>query len=154
MDATQRWPFEDESASAINSEHFIEHLSLDGARRYLEEAFRVMRPNGVLRTSTPDLRAIVCAYLEDDEIVLGLHRKSYQARDLGGMVNNYIYSHGHQHMYDEVGLTHLLRSAGFIEIERVGFGVSRHPSLKGIDVHDLGELNKIVLSLDAVKPSD
>src|SRR5205823_13255885 len=57
MDATKPWPFPSKSAAFVNSEHFIEHLSDVDASAYLREAYRVLRPGGVIRTSTPDLAA-------------------------------------------------------------------------------------------------
>ena len=51
----------DGSADAVNSEHFIEHLTLDEARVYLSEAYRVLRPGGLIRTTTPNLRGLVRA---------------------------------------------------------------------------------------------
>ena len=62
MDAAKPWPFETASAEAVNSEHFIEHLTLEEARVYLSEAYRVLRPGGLIRTHDPEparaLRAV------------------------------------------------------------------------------------------------
>ena len=153
MDATERWPFDDGSAEAVNSEHMVEHLERTDAPAFFAEAFRVLRPGGVLRTSTPDLRAIVDAYLAADPATLAAHRaQGYEARNHADLLNNYLQMHGHRHVYDFETLEFLLREARFEQIERAEFGGSRHPIIRGIDRHDAGELSGLVVAVDAIKP--
>lgn len=153
MDATQRWPFEDGSAVAVNSEHVIEHIAREDAPRFFAEAFRVLAPGGVIRTSTPDLEGMATAYREADPALLAVHRShGYSARNHADLVNNYFYLWGHRHIYDEATLRELLSEAGFAEIERRGFGDSRHDVLRGIDTHEMGELERLVVCVDAVRP--
>jgi predicted SAM-dependent methyltransferase len=154
MDATEPWPFEDGAAEAVNSEHMIEHLEREAAPLFVREAFRVLRPGGVIRTSTPDLRAICDAYIAADPDVLAAHRaQGYDARNHADLLNNYAKMHGHRHLYDFETLALLLAEAGFERIERVEFGETAHPVLRGVDRHDTGELRALVLGIDAVKPS-
>ena len=154
MDATGPWPFERGSAEAVNSEHFIEHVSVDGARDYLREAFTVLRPGGVIRTSTPDLEGLCEVYRERDEGLLELHREhGYAATGHGDLVNNYFYLWGHRHIYDFQKLAEILSETGFERIERGRFGASSHPVLRGIDTHDAGALELVVLAVDAIKPA-
>ena len=47
----------------------------------------------------------------------------------------------------------MLERAGFEQIERAGFNRSRHELLDGTDSHDPGELEPLVVCVDAVKPS-
>jgi predicted SAM-dependent methyltransferase len=154
MDATQPWPFADGSAEAINSEHVLEHIERPSAPAFFREAFRVLRPGGVLRTSTPDLRGICDAYLAADPEVLAAHRgNGYEARNHADLLNNYLQLHGHRHVYDFETLELLLAEAGFEQIERVEFGQSRHALLRGIDRHDMGRLRALAVGVDAVKPA-
>jgi predicted SAM-dependent methyltransferase len=153
MDATARWPFADGSAAAVNSEHFIEHVTREQAAAYLREAYRVLKPGGLIRTSTPDLEGMARAYFDADPAILELHRSHrYVAANHADMVNNYFLEHGHRHIYDFDSLRQLLSEAGFAQIERASFGHSRHPELRGIDRHDLGPLEVLVVAVDAVKP--
>jgi predicted SAM-dependent methyltransferase len=155
MDATEPWPFESGSAEAINSEHMIEHLERADAPVFFAEAFRVLRPGGVIRTSTPDLRGISEAYLAADPAVLEAHRAhGYTARNHADLLNNYVHMHGHLHIYDYETLALLLTEAGFDQVERVEFGESRHPALRGVDTHAMGELSKLVVCVDAVRPPE
>jgi predicted SAM-dependent methyltransferase len=153
MDATRPWLFADGSARAVNSEHFIEHLSVDEARAYLAEAFRVLRPGGVLRTSTPDLRGLCEAYLAADPAVLDAHRShGYEAATHGDMLNNYVYLWDHRHIWDLTSLTLLLEEAGFTDVTPASFNRSTHDLLDGIDRHDPGPLASLVLCMDALRP--
>jgi predicted SAM-dependent methyltransferase len=154
LDASQAWPFGEGSAEAVNSEHFIEHLSEDEAQAYLREAFRVLGPGGVIRTSTPDLAGIARSLLERSERDLAVHRShGYIAATHGELVNNYVYGWGHRRLYDEETLTLMLERAGFVEPRSYSYGESDHEALRGIDRHDPSGLEYFILCLEAVKPA-
>jgi len=154
MDAAKPWPFETGAAEAVNSEHFVEHLSLDEAAAYLREAYRVLRPGGLIRTTTPNLRGLAELFIEADPRMLEVHRShGYQAATHGDMLNNYFYSWEHRHIYDFESLAALLREAGFEDIREESYGESSHALLRGIDRHDPEELGRSVLCVDAVKPA-
>jgi predicted SAM-dependent methyltransferase len=141
--------------AAVNSEHFIEHIPLEDARLYLAQALASLRPGGVIRTSTPDLEALVDVYKRRDDGLLAEHRRhGYAADGHAELVNNYFYSHDHRFLYDADTLRALLEQAGFEQIELAEFGQSRHDALRGVDRHDGGPLNELTLALDAVKPGD
>src|SRR5437016_2706603 len=53
LDVTQGLPFDD--LSFIFAEHFIEHLAYASALALMRECRRVLRDDGVLRLSTPNL---------------------------------------------------------------------------------------------------
>jgi predicted SAM-dependent methyltransferase len=154
MDATQPWSFEDGAAEAVNSEHVVEHLDPRAAPLFFAEAFRVLRPGGVIRTSTPDLRGIAEAYLAADPATLAAHRAHgyEEARNHADLLNNYLHMHGHRHVYDFETLALLLGQAGFEDVERAEFGQSRHEPLRGVDTHEMGQLSGLVVCVDAVKP--
>ena len=71
LDATKKFPFENNSVTFIFSEHLIEHLPLNKGIKFLKECYRVLKPGGVLRLSTPDLRFYINLYLgEEKEVAL------------------------------------------------------------------------------------
>ena len=47
-------PFSDGVADLMHSEDFIDQLELDGARSFLGECHRILKPGGVIRILTPD----------------------------------------------------------------------------------------------------
>jgi hypothetical protein len=67
------------------------------------------------------------------------------------MPNNYLRMWGHSFVFDFDALRFLLEDAGFEQVERAGFNRSRHELLAGTDIHDMGELEPLVVCVDAVK---
>jgi predicted SAM-dependent methyltransferase len=154
LDASKPWPFPDGRARAIRAEHMIEHLSWDGAEVCIGEMARVLEPGGVCRICTPDLEGIARAYLARAPRVLEVHSEhGYEAPTWAHLPNNYLRMWDHRFVFDFDALRFLLERAGFEQIERVGFNRSRHELLDGMDSHDPGELEVLVLCVDAVKPS-
>lgn len=62
-DLRERLPFSDDSASAIYTSHFLEHLTKRDAQAFMKEVYRVLCPGGVFRAVVPDLEEIVLSYL-------------------------------------------------------------------------------------------
>ena len=62
LDATRKFPFENETFDFVFSEHLIEHLGFQGAKNMLCEAFRILKPGGVLRIATPDIQFLFELY--------------------------------------------------------------------------------------------
>src|SRR5205085_3656131 len=56
-------PFSDASFDAIYSFHAIEHLELDVAKHFVSDLYRLLKPNGICRLSTPDLEFHADEYL-------------------------------------------------------------------------------------------
>jgi SAM-dependent methyltransferase len=57
-------PFPEDTFDSVYALHIIEHLTPEEAGEFVAEVFRVLRPGGIFRVSTPDLEGIVRAYLE------------------------------------------------------------------------------------------
>jgi predicted SAM-dependent methyltransferase len=133
---TEALPFPDSVCAAVFSEHFIEHISKEEAARFLGECYRVLKPRGVLRISTPDAELFLRSYAGDQkflahpsfsqEIETPIDRVNYMMREYG------------QHLwsYDEELLTLMLRGAGFKQVIRQNFGVSVHARMDNIDFED------------------
>ena len=146
LDVAHELPFEDGTFAYVFAEHLIEHIPERTAARMLREVHRVLRPGGVLRLTTPDLRKLIALY-EDRNPVIG--RDEY-ARFLGGEVgrdyerpaqifNDLLRLWGHRHIYDEEDLTGRLREAGFDSVVRCEPGESEHPALRGVERHGAAE---------------
>ena len=127
LDVTQGLPFE--NAQFIFAEHFLEHLGLDDATQLMRECRRVLRDDGVLRLSTPNL-----------DWVWASHYKRTMTREEAVLacfaINRAFRGWGHQFLYNETTLTSLLLDAGFATIQRREYGESEHAELRGLEQHE------------------
>ena len=55
--------FSNNTFDAVNAYHVLEHLTPHEGQKFTAEIFRVLKPNGVFRVSTPDLQSICREYL-------------------------------------------------------------------------------------------
>ena len=160
LDARRPLPFEDDRFHLVFAEHLIEHITFAEARRFCSELRRVLRPGGVVRLSTPDLRFLL-GYYEDAsaeaEQYTEYHSREFLRTDLRSkalVVSNFFYDFGHRVIYDWELLEGLLREAGFHQIERRRAGESPHAELKGIERHgrDYPFNEQESMVAEAVKP--
>src|SRR5688500_9867663 len=73
----------------IYAEHFLEHLSYDDGARFLRECRRVLRPDGVLRLSTPNLEWVMQTHYHRD----GSLTECFE-------INKAVRGWGHQFLYN------------------------------------------------------
>lgn len=59
-------PVVDDSAELVYSSHTIEHIPDDRVRNLIAEAFRILKPGGVIRLTAPDAELAHRAYVRDD----------------------------------------------------------------------------------------
>ena len=78
----QPLPFAANSFEAIYSFHAIEHLGPDSGRRFVRDLYRLLKPEGICRISTPDLEFHASEYLSSlrsqDEAPSADHYADYQ----------------------------------------------------------------------------
>lgn len=65
---TQGIPFPDASFNVVYHSHVLEHFSIAQAETFLQECYRVLLPQGVLRVVVPDLEQIARTYLKALEL--------------------------------------------------------------------------------------
>jgi predicted SAM-dependent methyltransferase len=143
-------PIRSGSVDYIHSEDFLEHLDLEGGKRFIAEAFRVLRPGGTMRLLTPDLRAIIDrVYYGGDASHLAWCHKALNAAGPCEALNMHLRMNGaHRFLYDHDYLCRLLLDAGFI-VRQVSYNRSPNSLLRYLDLRDFG-LN---LFLEAHKPN-
>lgn len=129
-DITKGVPFKDETVDLAFSSHLIEHLDRTQGEFLLKECYRVLKPGGILRVSTPDTQLITKKYLDGTiwdykYINVGVE----QAHDGAEAYYNLLLA-GHKTIYDENSLTKLLEKAGFKEIKRCSPFESRSEVIK------------------------
>ena len=141
MDATRAFPFPDATFQYIFCEHMIEPVSFESAAITLSECYRVLRPSGVVRIVTPDLRAMLGLYagtlnapqLAYFDYFCKVHLPKSQPASAATVINGQMRMWGHQFLYDEETLNDAMMHAGFKSITRKRLGDSDHKSLRNID---------------------
>jgi predicted SAM-dependent methyltransferase len=161
LDLTRPLPLPSASFSYVFGEHVIEHLSEAAGTALLAELRRILRPGGVLRLTTPDLKKIVAIY-EDRNPVVSREDYARFLDDITGkqhdracqILNDYLRLWGHRYVYDEDDLRAKLHGAGFEPVERCNPGQSAHALLRGLESHGgVDWVNEAeAMCLDAVRP--
>jgi SAM-dependent methyltransferase len=75
--AEQAWPIADACVDYIFSEDFIEHIPQKNQILFLAEAFRVLKPGGCNRVSTPDLVASMQGHSDFDRGFAGVYADEF-----------------------------------------------------------------------------
>ena len=141
-DAAKSIPLPPNSVEAIYTSHMLEHLSREGAKSFLYEANKILKIDGVLRVSIPDLKIYIEKYLinEDaNEFMTGILVESPPINTLKQKIFLYIngYRH-HQWMYDGRSLSILFRDAGFKNIKICAKGETAIKNSTGLDLFERG----------------
>jgi predicted SAM-dependent methyltransferase len=145
LDASKRLPIKDNTADYIFGEHVIEYLPRAAAIGFFRESYRVLKPGGVLRISTPDIGTHARAYLHDPESVRRLNERN---RKRGYRYTHYpvdifnktFFEDENVCEYDAETLMQMLGSVGFRELTRCEVGESQHCALRGVERHDVGSI--------------
>lgn len=61
-------PLENESVNVVYHSHVLEHFSKTDGLKFMNECFRVLKPNGIIRIAVPDLETIAKEYLRNLEL--------------------------------------------------------------------------------------
>jgi predicted SAM-dependent methyltransferase len=138
VDMRRGLPLADQSVSAVFSEHFLEHLSMETVRDViLPELRRVLEPGGRVRIGVPSGEYFIAQYLAQRsgkaDPVFEANRGSVTPMT---MLNDIMNSFGHRFLYDFETLERLLKNAGFASVERGTPGVSNDATFQGKDRMD------------------
>lgn len=160
VDATAGLPFDDATFDYVFSEHVIEHVTYAQGCGLLLQCFRVMKPGGRIRISTPDMRKIASLYSEPRtpqqkryiETVFSRWHSDYNGEEVGIAVNN-IFEFGHKFIYDRGTLSEAMVKAGFTDIVDCLPGQSKDFLLSGIDFHVEDYIAFESLVIEAIKPA-
>lgn len=139
-DARKGLPVGDGSVDVVYSSHMLEHLDSIEASAFLREAFRVLRPGGILRIAVPDLENQVAQYEESgdaDAFIEGTYLCVPRARSFGERLRLMLAgTRHHQWMYDGRSLVRILQVHGFVNAEVLPPGQTK---IEAPGALDLGE---------------
>ncbi len=125
LDVREAFPWKDNCADAIYVGQAIEHFHRGKVPAFLSECFRVLRPGGFIKLTTPDLNQLVIDYQhnrlaeyasEQPDFFRGAasaDQLSYIMFGAMGPDCNSEHYEGHFHLYTWHTLRELLHSAGF-----------------------------------------
>lgn len=141
-DVREGLPFKDLKFDFIFLEHFLEHLSKNEGELFLKECFRILKEEGIIRLSTPNLDWV---WLSHYRIPANEDEKRYYCE----IINRAFYGWGHKFLYNDTVLCDLLKKAGFKEIKFFKYGESDNENLKNLERHpkdpDAGEISSLII---------
>ena len=142
IDVRKGLPYPDGAVDAIYSSHMLEHIYLNEAKVLLSEAFRVLRPGGVIRLALPDAERLVRSFLEDVDrdpaqsalrFNAGLWTYPSERPAAPARLAAIFGANVHRWQPTE-GLTRsMLQEAGFQEIERRNYREGLLPDLERVE---------------------
>lgn len=135
-------PYPDNSVDLIRASHLIEHLTLEEAKGLLCEMFRVLKPNGLARITTPDLNIIIKHYYNRDMGFFNAVEQPaeyIQAPTMGEKFSRLLFSGDYQHkaIFTYEMIKNFLEQAGFTKIFKSvpGFSHSEQIQMETQDAH-------------------
>ena len=151
MDATKKFPIQDNTFDFIFAEHMIEHITFDEAKLMLNECFRTLKPNGVIRLATPNLDNLALL-LSDPTKKEHLEYIQFYVEKFYGkeypnipalQINKIFYAFHHRFIHNFDSLNYILMDVGFKNIKQCDVYVSGYIALQKIEHHAsmIGEKN-------------
>ncbi|HLW86811.1 MAG TPA: methyltransferase domain-containing protein [Candidatus Sulfotelmatobacter sp.] len=132
-DVRKGLPFADGSVRYIYSSHTFEHFTYDASLALARDCRRALAPDGILRIVVPDLELIAREYLADPK---PLAAQTFLSRlSLNHSLQDFVHpGSNHSQMFDARALVHLLRNAGFENVEVSSYRKSAIPEIDSIEL--------------------
>ncbi|HEY3566830.1 MAG TPA: methyltransferase domain-containing protein [Thermoanaerobaculia bacterium] len=116
-------------AEAVFSEHFLEHLAVDDALRFLLEVHRVLADGGWVRLTTPNLDWVWLTHYR-------LDGEAAEKREAALAINRAFRGWRHQFLWNREMLAEALAACGFEEVRWCRRGESELPFFRDLERHD------------------
>jgi predicted SAM-dependent methyltransferase len=113
----------------VYCEHFIEHLSLDGALAFLRNCAAALAVGGRIRISTPALEWVLATHFDLTE------GRENRIVDATLVTNRAFHGWGHQFLWSKPMLRAALTAVGFDQVAFCSYGESDDPALAGLEQH-------------------
>jgi len=118
-DATKHIPLPNNSVEVLYTSHMVEHLDHAEVKLFLQEAYRVLAPNGIIRIAVPDLKKLVDRYIAEGDADSFIERTGLTCQRPKTFLDRlkYLIVGGRHHlwMYDGQSMCRLLSTLEFRE---------------------------------------
>ena len=132
---------------AVFAEHFLEHLEVEDALAFLLDMHRSLRPDGVIRLSTPNLDWVWITHY-------GLHGDVALKRQQSIMLNRAFRGWHHRFLWNREMLAEAMSACGFDGLTWHRHGSSERAVFRGLERHetyeDTADLPHVIIA-EAVK---
>ncbi len=143
LNATKRFPINDDTFDYVFSEHMIEHITYDEADFMIKECYRIMKPGAKIRIVTPGLDKLISYYKETPNDVFKIYTKDLVQPTfktpvtvhIDYVINYLTYNYFHKFIHSTHTLTQLLSTNGFKQIKSCEMNQSDDPNLRNIEIH-------------------
>lgn len=151
VDVTKPLLTMDSTVDCITAHHIVEHLTRDEAELFARECFRVLKPGGVVRFSTPDSLKLAKSYIDGTLITnfSPINGGVEGARDNADAYWN-LSTSNHKTYHDENTLKQLFLNAGFKDVYVSEFDSSKSDSIR---LETIDAQPEISVYVEAVKES-
>ena len=133
-------PEKDNSIDVVYLSHVLEHLDTTEIPLLFKEVLRIMKPNGILRISVPDIRILVNDYLKTGDADEFIERTMLSNNRPKKMIEKIqlllVGTRNHQWMYDEKSLSNLLIKNNFRNIKTLKPGNTLISNTEGLDLFE------------------
>lgn len=139
FDATERWPYDDNVFDYVLSEHMIEHVPEKKGLFLLQEAYRTLKPGGVIRIACPERERFEKLRGQDShsyvkEYFKIIFKRTPKKGAANNVVDRTLNAQGHVWVPTTNQLINQIKKAGFKNVKEVEYGVSEHKELNGIEM--------------------
>ena len=150
-DAKKNIPLPNHSAECIYTSHMMEHLSKEESVSFLNEAFRVLEPGGILRVVVPDLKLAVNFYVQTqdaDNFMEKMFLAPPPINTIKEKISLFFTGYRqHQWMYDEKSLSKLIKKIGFRQVFILKAGETNILNPHNLNLHERSDASVYVEGL-------
>lgn len=156
VDALKTLNFNENQFDFCFNEHMIEHIEINEADILINEIYKILKPGGVLRLSTPNFDFLVKIYqntiggIGNEYIKWSKENfcpQHYQEEAIY-VVNNFVRDWGHKFIHNYNSIKRLLENAGFTKININEISKSNYRDLKNID--NIKRMPRNFLALESI----
>jgi hypothetical protein len=139
-DIVKGLPVEPNSCRGVYCSHILEHLAYDDFLTALKNTKEILMQDGIFRLVVPDLRYFANCYVSDVSaeaaetfmLATGLGLRS-RPKNLVEQIKLWLSNGQHLWMWDSIGLSRELASAGFRSIRSAQFGDCPDPHFRLVE---------------------